>query len=117
MSHPTLTSLAGLRWQPGRSRALHAFAYSAKTRTLFVEFNGKRTDRFYAYYGVSPYRARKMREAESRGSYFARRIKNRYDCARFELTPVVPATPALACATVPLTAGLAPSGDLHQGFV
>jgi hypothetical protein len=93
MSPLTLTSLAGLRWQAGKSRALRAFAYSAKTRTLFVEFNGKREDRFYAYYGVSPYRARKMREAESRGGYFTRRIKNRYDCARFELTTVVPRWP------------------------
>lgn len=79
------SSLAGLRWHDGESRALARYAYRRSTRTLYVEYAGKREDRCYAYAGVSEYRARQLARAESRGAYLARKIKPSHSCRRFEL--------------------------------
>jgi hypothetical protein len=77
--------LAGLRWHDGESSALHSYAYRRSTKTLYVEYHGKHEDRCYAYEGVSDYRARRLRAAESRGAYLARKIKPTHHCRRLQL--------------------------------
>lgn len=83
------TALAGLRWHDADSRALARVAYRRSTRTLYVEYRGKREDRCYAYHGVSDYRARQLRAAarsgESQGAFVARTIKPNHACERLEL--------------------------------
>lgn len=82
---PRFVSLSGLRWHDADSRAVARFAYRRSTKTLYVEFAGKRDDRCYAYHGVSDYRARQLKSAESRGSFVARTIKPNHLATRLEL--------------------------------
>lgn len=57
------------------STVIRRFAYSAEAQQLTVEFV---TGRRYAYSGVPAEVAEEMQRAFAKGSFFNRRIRNRY---------------------------------------
>jgi hypothetical protein len=68
------TFILPLAFQDGTSN-LDSVNYNPVSRTLTVQFHG---GRLYAYSGVPWTEYRGLIEAESHGSYFHARIRNRY---------------------------------------
>lgn len=89
------------RWHDGESSAVRAYAYDRASQTLFVRFVGKSEDCIYAYHGVSEYRYRQLRKAESRGRFVALSIKPSYpavECGTVAWRPAKVTTPVEAVA-------------------
>jgi hypothetical protein len=86
----TSHQIKALPWEACESSALHAFAYDRASQTLYVEFNAKNPrDRYYAYHNVSAQRVYRLRNADSRGRYFALKVKPRYGCTRIDFESAV----------------------------
>jgi hypothetical protein len=67
--------------KPVRSSTLQAVAYDEASRTLFVQFRSAAT---YEYRDVPPETYGALLAARSVGSYFARRIRDRYETLKLE---------------------------------
>jgi hypothetical protein len=65
-----------LNWLPLDSRALKATAYHPAQRMLYLEFHDG--DR-YRYFEFPPERFEDFLAAESKGTYFAHKIRNHFD--------------------------------------
>jgi hypothetical protein len=61
------------------SSAIRSVGYDAKTRTLEVEFS---SGAVYDYFGVSARLWASFLDAPSKGVFFARRVRDRFACAR-----------------------------------
>ena len=59
------------------STVIRRFDYLAETRELLIEFT---TGRRYIYAAVPPEEVERMRGAYAKGTYFNRRIRDRYAC-------------------------------------
>ena len=69
------------------SSAIRRVSYDENANLLTVTFTQTGT---YTYFGVPPFRYEQFLQAESKGSYFNRHIKDRYAFARHGLGLVKP---------------------------
>lgn len=60
------------------SNHLHSVGYDVENKTLQIVFNYNKTRR-YIYRKVTPYIYTQLMQAESKGEYFADKIKNRFE--------------------------------------
>lgn len=61
------------------STVIRSFDYDAAARELSVQFV---TGRHYAYFDVPPEEVEALRRARSKGGFFNRRIRDRFDYVR-----------------------------------
>ena len=64
-----------LDWEPIESKLLVAAAYVAPRRTLYLRFH---SGEFYRYFTFPADKYQEFLEAESKGRYFLRHIRNRF---------------------------------------
>lgn len=60
---------------PIESEVLASVGYDASRRVLEVEFT---SGRVYQYFGVPPREVQRLVDAQSRGAYFSRCVRDRY---------------------------------------
>ena len=70
--------------EPVESASLRSVGYDEAARTLEVEFN---SGGIYRYLDVPPDTYRTFRQDESLGRYFARNIRNTYECWKLVRRP------------------------------
>jgi hypothetical protein len=70
--------------EPVESTSLRSVGYDSAVRTLEVEF---RSGGIYRYLEVPPAAYRALRDDESLGRYFARNIRNTYECWKLVRRP------------------------------
>lgn len=72
-----------MNWLPLDSRALNSVAYLPPEQMLYLEFHsGER----YRYFDFPPEQYQEFLAAESKGTYFAKRIRNHF---RYEQLPQI----------------------------
>lgn len=68
-----------LAFRPVTSSVIQSVAYDQRKKRLFIRFLSGST---YTYYGVARWRLHAFLRADSKGSYFAHRIRNSYAYSR-----------------------------------
>lgn len=67
---------------PVTSSFIHALGYNADQRTATVEFKCRGGYSIYQYFGVAPQTFSRWLKSPSKGKYFHRNIRSRFQCKR-----------------------------------
>jgi len=66
-----------------RSSFIEAMVYDPENKTLTIVFLS--SERRYRYYGISPQKVARLQKSQSKGSYYASKIKGQYKMRRLPM--------------------------------